>query len=197
MIRKSRSMLAYNQRYELALRLASQAHDKQLRKGSSIPYISHVVHVARILERHGFGEELILAGLLHDVVEDTDLSLEDVRARFGDRVAQLVDAVTERKAEDGVERPWEVRKAESLEKLRVADANVAALKAADAIHNGRTTCEDLVQDGPVVWKRFKRGPEVTRNYYAAIADIARQQLGAHAIVLELDEVVSELSRLIE
>ena len=74
---------------------------------------------------------------------------------------------------------------------------MAALKAADAIHNARSMCEDIMQQGNGVWQRFKRGPEVTRNYYAAIAVIAREQLGAHPIVLELDEVVAELSRLIQ
>lgn len=190
-------MQAYSPRYEAALRLAAQAHRQHLRKGSDIPYISHVVHVAHILERHGFAEDLVLAGLLHDTVEDTDLPLEAIRSSFGDRVAGFVDAVTERKYADGVERSWELRKAESLEKLAAADAQVAALKAADAIHNARSTCEDIMQQGQSVWQRFKRGPEVTRNYYAAIAGIAREQLGAHPIVLELDEVVLELSRLIQ
>ncbi len=190
-------MQAYSPRYEAALRLAAQAHRNQLRKGSNIPYISHVVHVAHILERHGFAEDLIMAGLLHDVVEDTDIPLETIRNSFGESVAAFVDAVTEHKYDDGIIRSWEVRKAESLEKLRAADTQVAALKAADAIHNARSTYEDILQYGPSVWQHFKRGPQLTRNYYAAIASIARQQLGPHPIVQELDEVVGLLTRLVE
>lgn len=186
-------MPGYSERYETAMRLASQAHATQLRKGTQIPYVTHVVHVAHILERHGFDEDIVLAGLLHDVVEDSDVELDVLRSQFGARVAELVGAVTENKLEAGGERPWEVRKREGLAKLHAASADVAALKAADALHNARTILADLHESGPAVWQRFKRGPEPSLWYYREIALAVRAKLGAHALADELTSAVAALA----
>jgi (p)ppGpp synthase/HD superfamily hydrolase len=186
-------MRAYSSRYELALRLAAQAHHDQVRKGTPVPYITHVVQVAHLLERHGFDEDLVIAGLLHDVVEDTPVTLETLRDAFGERVARLVEAVTERKQEGGAERPWEARKAEGLERLRAGGPDVAALKAADALHNAQTTAADVLEGGPAVWARFKRGPEPTLWYYAEIVRAVRASLGDHPLALELAEAVDMLA----
>src|SRR5262245_25515348 len=102
----------FSARYDAALALAARAHHEQMRKGTDIPYIAHPVHVSLILIRHGFAEDLAIAGLLHDVVEDTDVPLDQIAAEFGDLVAQLVAAVSETKTLDGAERSWEQRKAE-------------------------------------------------------------------------------------
>jgi (p)ppGpp synthase/HD superfamily hydrolase len=187
-------MFAFSPRYDAALTLAAQAHRDQLRKGTDIPYIAHVVHVSVILIRHGFGEDLAIAGLLHDVVEDTDVALDSVRDRFGDEVARLVAAVSETKALDGVELPWEQRKEEKLAHLRASGPDVAALKAADAIHNVRSIVADLHEVGPTLWERFKRGPEPTLGYYRAILAGVRDKLGEHPIVMELEAAVAELGQ---
>jgi (p)ppGpp synthase/HD superfamily hydrolase len=187
-------MHAFSPRYDAALALAARAHRDQLRKGTDLPYIAHPVHVSIILMRHGFGEDLAIAGLLHDVVEDTDRSLLTIAAEFGEDVAQLVERVSETKSADGVELPWEQRKAENLAHLRSAGPDVAALKAADAIHNARTIAADLRRVGPEVWARFKRGPEQTLGYYYAILDSARVKLEAHPIVAELEDAVADLAR---
>ncbi|HET9222693.1 MAG TPA: HD domain-containing protein, partial [Roseiflexaceae bacterium] len=151
------SQFGFSARYDAALALAARAHRQQLRKGTDIPYIAHPVHVSLILIRHGFGEDLAIAGLLHDVVEDTDVPLDRIAAEFGDQVARLVAAVSETKAVDGVERPWEERKAEKLAHLLAGGPDVAVLKAADAIHNARSIAADVRLSGPSVWGRFKRG----------------------------------------
>jgi (p)ppGpp synthase/HD superfamily hydrolase len=187
-------MQAFSSRYDAALALAARAHRDQLRKGTDLPYIAHPVHVSIILIRHGFGEDLAIAGLLHDVVEDTDTSLALIAAEFGDAVARLVEAVSETKAADGAALPWEQRKAEKLAHLQAAGPDVAALKAADAIHNLRSIIADLRSAGPAVWERFKRGPAPTLGYYHAILDAVRTKLGAHPIVAELAEALAELSR---
>jgi len=187
-------MQAFSARYDLALALAARAHRDQLRKGTDLPYIAHPVHVSIILIRHGFGEDLAIAGLLHDVVEDTDTSLALIAAEFGADVARLVEAVSETKSADGVTLPWEQRKAEKLAHLQAAKPDVAALKAADAIHNLRSIIADLRNDGPSVWERFKRGPGPTLGYYVAILDLVRLKLGAQPIVSELEDAVAELSR---
>jgi (p)ppGpp synthase/HD superfamily hydrolase len=187
-------MAGFSPRYDAALALASRAHREQLRKGTDLPYIAHVVHVSVILIRHGFGEDLAVAGLLHDVVEDCDVPLARIAVEFGDEVARLVEAVSETKALDGAALPWEQRKAEKLAHLRAGGADVAALKAADAIHNVRSIAADLRAAGPAVWERFKRGPEPTLGYYRAILDAVREKLGQHPIVAELDAAVADLAR---
>jgi (p)ppGpp synthase/HD superfamily hydrolase len=100
-------MLGFSARYDAALTLAAIAHRDQVRKGTDIPYIAHPFHVSLILIRHGFGEDLAVAGLLHDVVEDTDVPLERIAAEFGDDVARLIAAVSETKTAEGAELPWE------------------------------------------------------------------------------------------
>jgi (p)ppGpp synthase/HD superfamily hydrolase len=187
-------MNGYSARYDAALALAARAHRNQVRKGSDLPYIAHVVHVSVILMRHSFGEDLAIAGVLHDVVEDCDYPLGAIADAFGDEVARLVEAVSETKAVDGAELPWEQRKAEKLAHLHAGAPDVAALKAADAIHNARSIAADLRAVGPEVWQRFKRGPEPTLGYYRAILDGVRAKLGGHPIVAELAGAVDELAR---
>src|SRR4051812_30513137 len=85
---------------ERALRWAAVAHDGQVRKGEKIPYFEHVVGVAMILDRLGFDESVVIAGLLHDVVEDTEVTLDQVRGRFGDEVARTVEACSEVKNDE-------------------------------------------------------------------------------------------------
>lgn len=185
-------LIGYSSHYDAALTFAARAHAGQTRKGSDIPYVAHVVHVSVILLRHGFGEELAIAGLLHDVVEDCGVGLAEIEAAFGPRVAALVDAVSERKAEGGVALPWEQRKAEKLANLRAGGPEVAALKAADAIHNARAISADQRAFGPGVWQRFKRGPEPSLGYYRAILEGVRYWLGEHPIAQELAGAVEEL-----
>jgi (p)ppGpp synthase/HD superfamily hydrolase len=185
-------MVGFSPRYDAALALAARAHRDQLRKGSDLPYIAHPVHVSIILLRHGFDEDMTIAGLLHDIVEDTDIPLETIRAEFGAEVARLVEAVSETKAVDGVELPWEQRKAEKLAHLHAGTPDVAALKAADAIHNARSIASDVAQSGANVWARFKRGPEQTISYYDAIFAGVQAKLGDHPIVGELGAAVQAL-----
>ena len=122
-------------RYEEALRFALHAHEGQLRKGSDIPYITHPVSVSAILAQYGYGEDLIIAGLLHDVLEDTAVTPVELEKRFGEDIALLVCGVTER--EEGrsrLARAWEIRKEEALWHAGLAEEQVVA-KTADALHN--------------------------------------------------------------
>jgi (p)ppGpp synthase/HD superfamily hydrolase len=184
-------MDSYSQRYEAALSLAASAHRRQLRKGTDVPYIIHPVHVSVILIRHGFDEEVAIAGLLHDVVEDQDVPLQQIEAQFGPAVAEMVAALTERKRVGGTERPWEVRKREALEQIRHASRGAVAIKAADALHATRTLAADLRRKGATVWAPFHRGPDQSSWYYHQIAEIAGQRLEGHPLTDELNRAVAD------
>lgn len=185
-------MDAYSQRYEAALSLAARAHRDQLRKGSDVPYIIHPAHVSVILIRHGFAEDVTIAGLLHDVVEDSDVPLHQIEAQFGPAVAEMVAALTERKREGDTERPWEVRKRDALDQIRRASQGAVAIKAADALHATRTLAADLRRKGPEMWAPFKRGPEESSWYYHQIAEIVGERLKGHPLADELDRAVADL-----
>src|SRR5688572_30173535 len=109
---------AFSSRLDTALAFSARAHRTQVRKGTDTPYIIHPVHVSMILVAHGFDEDLAIAGLLHDTVEDCGVSLQEIAATFGEGVAALVDSVSEQKTDDGGERrPWRVRKQDQLDHL--------------------------------------------------------------------------------
>ncbi len=187
--------MSYSARYARALAIAARAHHGQVRKGTDVPYLTHPVHVARILDRYGFSEDLVLAGLLHDVLEDTDVPEAELLRELGAEVTALVRAVTETKQEGGAERPWEVRKDEQLEHLSRASDDALALKAADALHNATETLRDVREHGAATaFARFKRGPAPSIGYYRRIAHLCTERLDGHAIARELAAVVDDLDR---
>jgi (p)ppGpp synthase/HD superfamily hydrolase len=185
---------AYSDSLDRALAMAARAHRDQLRKSSDVPYIQHPVHVAIVLLKHGFEEAVVIAALLHDVVEDTTVTLADVRAQFGDPVAALVDAVTEQKTDGAGHRPWRTRKDEQLAKLDAAPPEVAALKAADLLHNVQTTLLDVRAHGDAAWKRFNAPKADQLWFQSAVAARVRARLGDHPLVRELEDAVASLSK---
>ncbi|MCX7682247.1 MAG: HD domain-containing protein [Anaerolineae bacterium] len=190
--------MGYSERYEAALILAAREHRAQNRKGTDIPYITHLVHVSLILARYGFSEPVVIAGLLHDVVEDQGYPLALVEAEFGAEVAEMVAALSEQKRDDaGQRRPWLERKVEGLEKLRRASAGAVAVKAADTLHNARSLVADLRSEGAGVWERFNAGPSSSLWYYQSVARIVRERLGDHPLAIELEEAVAALACLME
>ncbi len=187
-------METYSERYDAALVLAARAHRTQTRKGSDVPYLVHPVHVSVILLRHGFPEDVAIAGLLHDVVEDQDVPLADVEARFGPHVAEMVAALTERKRDRRCERTWEMRKQEALEQLEEAGPDAVAVKAADLLHNTRTLAQQLHSQGPSAWSHYSRGPLAFLWYARSVFAIVRDRLGTHALTGELHGAIRDLER---
>lgn len=185
--------MSYSAALDRALVFSASAHRNQARKGTDIPYIIHPVHVAMILLRHDFPEEVILAAVLHDVVEDTDKTVEDIAAHFGENVARLVDAVSERKTHGGQKLPWRKRKEAQLERLEHADRDIAALKAADALHNLRSTLADFDRVGHEVWQRFRGSSGDHHWYYTSLVKLTQSKLGDHSLVQELSRALAELS----
>jgi hypothetical protein len=181
-------------RFKRALIFAARAHAGTNRKGTTIPYITHPVQVARILEGYGFDEDLVIAGLLHDVIEDENVPPEKLDEHFGCRVRALVCAVTEKKAdESGAARPWGVRKREQLDHLNSAAPEIAALKAADALHNLTTIVADLDEHGGTVWDRFNAEPAALAGYYTEVATVVREKLGEHPLAKALVQVAATFS----
>jgi (p)ppGpp synthase/HD superfamily hydrolase len=191
-------------RFDEALHLATAHHARQLRKGTPIPYVAHLLGVASlVLEMHGDEDEAI-AGLLHDVVEDGGgaAALEDIRARFGPAVADVVAACSDWTGEG--ERPgWFERKRDYVEGF--ADKAPAALRVslADKVHNSRAILLDYRTEGDALWARFGQTlGGATRAYYRELAiafEAQRDRLGAPAqpYVDELRRTVDEISALAE
>jgi (p)ppGpp synthase/HD superfamily hydrolase len=152
-------------RLERALRWAAVCHRGQSRKGGDIPYIEHVMGVALILDRIGFDEDVVIAGLLHDAVEDTEATLDDVRTRFGDQVAGIVAACSEIKTDaDGRKRPWIDRKRDHLAALDGASVPARGVILADKLHNLVSIALDL-REGQPVWSLFNAGRADVIWYY--------------------------------
>jgi (p)ppGpp synthase/HD superfamily hydrolase len=156
--------------FERALRLAASGHRDQVRKGSDVPYIEHPMAVALIIDRLGFDEEIVIAGLLHDVVEDTDVPLDQIHQTFGDRVAGIVAACSEEKLDvQGRKRAWIDRKTDHLEMVRRSGDEIRAVVLADKLHNLISIQLDLAEGRPV-WATFNAGRDQVLWYYGAMLD---------------------------
>jgi (p)ppGpp synthase/HD superfamily hydrolase len=141
-------------RFDEALAYASRLHRAQVRKGSGIPYISHLLGVAALALEHGANEDEAIAALLHDAVEDQGglARLDDIRARFGDQVAQIVADCTDSHAEP--KPAWRPRKEAYLASLAHKAAASLAVSLADKTHNAAAINADLYEVGSDVWPRF-------------------------------------------
>jgi (p)ppGpp synthase/HD superfamily hydrolase len=150
-----------------ALRFADDAHSGQFRKGSRVPYLIHPLSVARILLDHGCSDELAVAALLHDTVEDTAVTMEEIRTIFGDGVARLVEFATE---PDHL-WTWEKRKEHTLGLLGSGETQALLLSIADKLDNIRSIRQDLELFGEKAWDRFKRPRAKQRWYYESLRRI--------------------------
>lgn len=151
---------------ERALRRAAAAHCQQVRKATDVPYITHPVQVAWILCRAGcVDEDWLAAALLHDVVEDCGVTVEELAREFSPAIAGIVDGLSERKRDaSGRPRSWEERKREHLDELAAAPRSVRAIALADKLHNLSTIAVDL-DAGADVWSRFNAPPARLLWYY--------------------------------
>ena len=149
---------------EKAVEFATAAHAGQMRKLSNQPYIIHPLQVAETLEKAGFCEELVIAGLLHDTVEDTDTTIEQIEREFGTKVSSFVAAHTEDKT-----KTWEERKQHTLELVKEAPLEVKALIVADKWDNLKSMTAGHELMGDAIWSSFKRGLEHQKWYIKGIA----------------------------
>ena len=159
---------------QAAARYAEDAHACDIRKGSNVPYVSHLWSVGALVMENGGDSAQIAAGLLHDVVEDHGgiSRLEDVRTTFGDDVARMVEALSDSvvNTELGETKPpWEQRKADYVAHLATVDNRTALVSSADKLHNLRSILADYRQVGPELWQRFKvHNPAAHLWYYGSL-----------------------------
>ncbi len=170
---------------EKAVIFAAKAHEKQVRKGTDIPYITHPYMVGMYLQKAGCSDEVIAAGILHDVLEDTETTYEELAEEFGVRVANLVLAASE----EDKSLPWEVRKQQSIDKLKHASMEEVQVIVADKLHNLRSIRTDLNRSGEEVWQRFSRGRQKQHWYYAGIVKVLSHKKSEVKMIYELEEEV--------
>ena len=186
------------ERYADAVAYAATAHAAQRRKGTDIPYIAHLLAVSGSVLEAGGDEDQAIAGLLHDVVEDQGglPRADDVRARFGDRVADIVLGCSDSTAEDRRDKlPYVERKAAHIAHLREASDDVLLVTAADKLHNARAIHTDLMIDGPGMLTRFNGEPDQILAYYRSILDVLESRGIAPVLVVPLRHAVDQIAML--
>lgn len=186
--------LFFTDRLKEAFSEAFALHARQFRKGTKIPYLSHLMAVASLVIENGGGEDETIAALLHDAAEDQggEPTLEKIRQRFGPRVAEIVDGCTDTYEDPKPE--WKGRKEKFLKRLAAASPSVRLVAAADKLHNARAVLADFREIGEDVWKRFNAPKAEVPWYHRAVTD-ALKKAGTSPLVEELDRVVTELERL--
>ena len=180
-------------RLQRAFRYAAEKHAGQTRKQSAVPYLSHLMAVASLVLEAGGDEDLAIAGLLHDVVEDGGgmPRLHEVRKQFGPRVAKIVEGCTDSFGEPKPE--WVERKKDYLREVKHVGVETRLVSASDKLHNVRTILADYRQHGEAIWTRFSGKKEGTLWYYRALSD-EYQRRSPNRITAELEIAVAELER---
>jgi (p)ppGpp synthase/HD superfamily hydrolase len=157
----------YSERMSDAMGLVTQAFRHTRRKGTSIPYLSHLMQVAVWVAERGGSEDQILAGLLHDYIEDIDgATEEEVAERFGANVGQLVAALSD--STGFPKPPWKERKLAYLAHLQDERPEVKLVSACDKLHNASCILRDLRSEGEILWDRFSASKEDTLWYYREV-----------------------------
>ncbi len=175
--------------FEVALRYATKAHYGQTRKVNGLPMIQHPVNVSKTLKEAGFSEAVIIAGLLHDTIEDTSVTLEDIKRLFGEEIAKIVAGNTENKS-----RPWEERKQHTIDWIKIAPIEVKALIVADKLDNLTSIMEGYNVLGEELWKFFKKGKSHQKWYFSGVAANMNYKLNYNQIpnfFFQYDEKVRE------
>jgi len=190
----------YSDRINHAFAFAAKHHDRQVRKGTALPYLTHPANVAIILTRYGRDDDTVIAGILHDVVEDCvregwtgEMLEERIGEKFSTDVLDAVLAVTHRRVDEGGnELDKHERKSDSLRRLESASDRARWVCAADKVHNGSSLLADLrrTMDPDTVWSRFSVGREGTIRWYRAVYE-RLGEVGFDAPILEELRSVAE------
>lgn len=187
----------YSYRIELAIRAAAVLHDGQVRKGSTpFPYITHLFAVAMLVSDYSDDEDVLIAALLHDTIEDTDYTEGELKDDFGGNVKELVLAVTEPETAAGETQNWKAVKAIYVKQLRKAPEKALLIAAADKIHNMRTIVEDYYDNHSQFLADFGGKLEERILMYQEISNILNRRLN-NDIIHEFNNVFTEYKNFIE
>lgn len=180
-------------RFESAMTFAARLHATQTRKGTEISYIAHLLAVASLVITHGGDEDEAIAGLLHDVAEDQGggPTLETIRARFGERVAAIINGCTDTDVQP--KPPWKERKERYLHHLSKASPSVKLVAAADKLHNVRAIIADYRNLGDSIWARFNAAKADQQWFYRGCVNALEGE--PQALIRELEAVVQQLERM--
>lgn len=177
-----------------ALEQARSDHEGQVRNGSGgMPYIEHPMRVAALLDEHGFGDEVLAAALLHDVVEDSDTTLDELREKFGGEVVGLVGAMTDDESIDD----YRQRKAEHRERLAAAPTEAMAIYGADKLTNVRTLAEAYAEEGDAVREEFKVPVELKLTIWEEDLGLLREKAPELPFLDRLEEGLSSFRASLE
>jgi (p)ppGpp synthase/HD superfamily hydrolase len=172
-----------------AIDLAAKAHATQLRKGTDTPYISHPTAVGMLLSHYGCSASVVAAGILHDTVEDGDVTLDEIDKIFGPEVAKIVEGCSE----PDKSATWIPRKQHTIEYLRTAPRNVKLAAAADKLHNVTSMLTDHAEHGEALWGRFKRGREDQEWYYRGVVEsLGGDDFNKHPLYVDLKLAVGKM-----
>ena len=185
-------------RFDQALVFAAQKHKAQTRKGTIIPYVSHLLQVAGIALENGADEDEAIAALLHDVMEDQNVTEQELTARFGPQVAAIVAGCSDSASTD--KAPWRERKEAYIAHVLTASPSVRLVSSCDKLHNARAILADYQELGGAVWGRFNAGPTNILWYYQSLTDAfqeAQRRQGElpSRVVKQLTVVIAELTHL--
>lgn len=181
----------YSYRIEQAIRAAAVLHKNQLRKGSMpFPYVTHLVATAFTLMDYTQDEDVIIAALLHDTLEDTDYTIDELQEDFGGKVREIVEAVTEPKSTPEQKVSFKDKKRIYAEQLKKAPEASLLVAAADKIHNFRTTVEDYTDDHERFIQDFGKNFEERLEAYQNIANVINNRLSG-PILAEFNHVFEE------
>ncbi|MDP2816508.1 MAG: HD domain-containing protein [Rectinemataceae bacterium] len=175
---------------ERAARMAAIAHKGQVRKEGGTPYIVHPFMIALKLTKSGFPEPVIAAALVHDVPEDTDVTVETLRAELGDEVADIVCAVTN---DDSLS--WEEKKLKYIETVRVGSEGAKAVAIADKIHNAESLIAAHARLGPALWNHFKAGRDKKIWFEEKMLAMLKESW-QHPLVEEYEALVRKMQDLV-
>jgi (p)ppGpp synthase/HD superfamily hydrolase len=179
------------QRFENAFAYVFQLHAHQLRKGGTVPYISHLMSVAALVLEDGGDEDAAIAALLHDAVEDQggEIIRDQIQRQFGDRVLHIVDACTE--SVEIPKPPWKQRKMQALARMEQSEPEILRVMLADKLHNLRSIDADWQRQGDRVWLRFNASRTEVLWFYGACLEVVRDRFDS-PMVTELDVLLNNL-----
>lgn len=179
-------------RLPAAIAWAAELHAGQVRKGSQIPYVAHLLAVVSLVLEQGGNEDEAIAAALHDAVEDQGgaATRAKILSRYGARVTAIVDGCTD--TDQTPKPPWRARKGAYLAALESADRSVLLVSSADKVHNLRSIASDYRQLGESLWDRFSGGREGTLWYFAAVAEVLNRRLPG-PLTAELTAAMAELN----